>query len=235
MRQIAAISRTDAGRAIASAKDLGDFVARAQAIASLPELTDLFAATIAPLGYDGHLCVTLPPRSLPAPLFGDLPEVPRETLREFAADLDYPRVIACAMRHHLLVPVECWHDHPLCLMLRGVGGAPDRAALARLQGFCEVYATYGYPLLERQQDIATNAGLGIVQRRCLALVLTGHPDYEIADVLDLTPFSVRAHIDHAMDVLGTKSRAEAVATAARRGWLVGIREAPDAELKHIRQ
>jgi len=228
-----AAARSNAGTvdAIAPAATLGEFVTRAQAIATLPDLTDLFAATIASRRYDGHICIATPHTAGPVPLFGDLACIPRKALRALTPDLDQPHAIVHGGRHDLIVPVECWHDHPVHLILRGTGGAPNRDVLAGLHGLCEVYATYGYALFEQQRDVATASGLGIDQRRCLALVLTGHRDFEIADVLGLTPLSVRSHIDHAVLLLEAATRAQAVAVAARRGWLVGLEDAPDAGLK----
>ena len=209
-------------QAIAPRAGLAGFAAAARAADSLPALCAAFADAIAAEGFGAHCCLRTSPDAAPDILFGDGGAVSIAARSLLDKSHEYPVSFAADGRHHLLVPVECWQADALFVLITGRAAAPDRAAIARVHGLAEVHATYGYSLFERQQDIATSAGLGLVQRRCLALVLTGHRDVDIARLLDLTPLAVEGHLAQAMILLDADIRAQAVAIAARRGWLVGL-------------
>jgi len=57
------------------------------------------------------------------------------------------------------------------------------------------------------------------QRDVLARIARGESSGEIARALDLTPVTVRNHLQGAMDRLGVHSRLDAVLIAMRRGLL----------------
>ena len=201
---------------------MAGFAAAARAADSLPALSAAFAGAIAAEGYDTHCCLRASPDAAPEILFGDARSLSGAARHLVDESPEYPVPFAAGGHHDLLVPVQCWQADALFVLVAGRPDSPDRATIARVHGLAEVLATYGYSLFERQQDIATGAGLGLVQRRCLALILTGHRDVDIARLLDLTPLAVEGHLAQAMILLDADIRAQAVAIAARRGWLVGL-------------
>lgn len=199
-------------------RTMGEFHRLADKAASLSALGDTFAAMIFEMGFSGHCCISLT-RAGVEHQFGDIDLLPGNlsTLLSRAAK---------SGRHHvgdlLILPVESWHENALFLCMFGRGQPLDSRDSARLSGWAEVYASFASALLERAQDVPTADGLGLAQRQCLALVLVGRSDLDIANVLGITPLAVRGHIDDAAAKLNVASRAEAVSIAARRGWLAGI-------------
>jgi DNA-binding CsgD family transcriptional regulator len=197
---------------------MGALHMRARAAASLQELTGLFAASIAADGFRSHVCFGMDEDGRIAPLFGDANALP---VCAMGAD-------AKAIRPgHLLLSVESWHESDLFLGLGGRRASIDPALRASLKGRAEVYTTYGMALLEREEDVMTASGLGLAQRQCLARLLMGERDPQIAEALGITPLAVRGHIESATEFLSARSRAEAVSIAARRGWLAGISHDPE--------
>lgn len=192
---------------------MGALHVQAQAAESLEALTRIFAGSIAADGFRAHLCFGIGEHGAIAPLFGDAGTLPA------CAATD-----AGAMTNdgHMLLPLHCWHGADLFISLEGRRIPVGPALRASLAGRAEVYATYGMALLERERDVMTSSGLGLVQRQCLARLLTGERDPQIAAALGLTPLAVRGHIESAMKFLSARSRAEAVSIAARRGWLAGL-------------
>lgn len=199
-------------------RTMAEFHGVASGAQSLAELSEMFAAMIAEIGFSSHCCITVG-EDHADPRFGDVAYLPRTLLPL----LD--RVEACG-RHHaddiLILPVESWHEETLVLCLFGRRDSLDVRDAARLCGWAEVYATYGLALLESEGDIPTASGLGLVQRQCLAQSLMGLSDVDIADSLSLTPLTVRSYLDDAVVRLGVSTRSEAVSLAARRGWLASI-------------
>jgi DNA-binding CsgD family transcriptional regulator len=199
----------------------------AQAAQTLEELGDLFGASIASAGFTTHFCFGVAEDGAVAPLFGDADILPIRSLQgcDEHAPLD---LIAKAVRPgHLLLSVQSWHGEAMFVGLGGRRDPVDDALRASLLGRAEVFATYGLALLERERDIETNVGLGLDQRRCLAQILAGRRDPEIADMLGITPLAVRGHVSEAMDATGARSRAEVISFAARRGWLADLPREPD--------
>ena len=197
---------------------MGALHAHAQAAATLQDLTEIFAASIAAEGFHSHFCFGIGDDGEIAPLFGDAQSLPVRRA---------PGEAAMVRPGHLLLKLQCWHEGDLFLGLGGRRAPIGPALRASLQGRAEVYATYGIALLERERDVITGSGLGLTQRQCLARLLAGERDPQIADALGITPLAVRGHIESAMEFLAVRSRAEAVSLAARRGWLAGLGQEPE--------
>lgn len=193
--------------------DMPGLMAYAQSAENLDQLTTAFSGMIASRGFQTHLCVEIAVDGRLIPLFGDAAALPEIRDRGLAG-----------AANNLLLQVQSWHGGDLFLCLIGHDGPVESATVARLRGWAEVYATFGMALLERERDIPTGTGLGLVQRQCLAQLLIGRTDHEVATMLHLTPLTVRGHIESAIQRLGVDTRAEAISLAARRGWLAGIEQ-----------
>ena len=203
---------------------MADLHAYAQRAETLEQLGALFAASIARSGFTTHFCFEISAGGTIAPLFGDASALPIG-----AISANGPKSVAshAVRRGNLLLPVQSWHDSDLFVGLGGRRAPVESALRASLLGRAEVFATFGLALLERESDIPTGIGLGLAQRQCLAHLLMGRRDPEIAESLGLTPLAVRGHIDHAITLMGVQSRVEAVAFAARRGWLADLAREPE--------
>ena len=121
---------------------------------TLEELTGLFAGMIAERGFSEHLCIAITGDGTLAPLFGDTGAIsPRAVTEGLAADDPRRPFVAHGVKPgQLVLPVQCWHGGDLFLCLGGQSGTPDPALRASLQGWAEVYATFGVALLERSRD-----------------------------------------------------------------------------------
>jgi DNA-binding CsgD family transcriptional regulator len=69
--------------------------------------------------------------------------------------------------------------------------------------------------------LLTAATAVLTPRECEVLreVAEGRTNNEIADVLGLSPATVKTHLDHVFSKTGTEHRAAAVARALRQGWI----------------
>jgi DNA-binding CsgD family transcriptional regulator len=197
---------------------MGALHAYAQSATTLQDLTGIFAASIATDGFQSHFCFGIGEDGEISPLFGDAQSLP---VRRAAGET------AMIRPGHFLLTLRCWHEGDLFIGLGGRRAPVGPALRASLQGRAQVYATYGMALLERERDVMTGSGLGLAQRQCLARLLAGERDPQIAEALGITPLAVRGHIESAMKFLSARSRAEAVSLAARRGWLAGLGQEPD--------
>lgn len=206
-----ALLSTPPGTGRARPRTMGELMAFAQSADALDTLVEAFSAMIAELGFDAHLCLEIDDQGCPAPLFGTAARLP-----------DWPGTRRPGRHNDLALSVEGWHGRQTWLCLEGRDIVLDAATRARIQGWAEVYTSFATVLLERERDIPTGVGLGLVQRQCLAQLLLGRREHEIADMLGLTPLTIRGHVESAMAFLGVRSRAEAVSLAARRGWLAGL-------------
>src|SRR5262249_31239416 len=158
---------------------------RAEAAATLQELTGLFARMIAGEGFIRHVCLSIDETGSLEALFGDAAVLPA------AGAGGLPE-------GDLVVPAQCWHGGELYICLGGRGSPLDAGERASLRGRAEVYACYGLALFERERDFPTGTGLGFVQRQCLAQLLVGQGDAQIAGQLGISPLAVRGHIEQAM-------------------------------------
>lgn len=197
---------------------MGALHARAQTMETLEGLTEIFSESIATDGFQSHLCFGIGDAGQIEPLFGDARSL--SVRAPFDAN-------SWNRPGHLLLKLHGWYEGDLFISLDGRRVPIGPALRASLQGRSEVYATYGLSLLERERDVITASGLGLVQRQCLARLLTGERDPQIAEALGLTPLAIRGHIESAMKFLSARSRAEAVSIAARRGWLAGLDREPE--------
>lgn len=125
------------------------------------------------------------------------------------------------------IAVRSWDGARRFVTLGGRAASVGRSLAARLAGTAELYATFGVAMLQRESDVATSVGLGLAERQCLAQLLLGHGEGEIAAKLGIDPLAVAEHVRTATRTLGVATRAEAIALAARRGWLASIFAAAD--------
>lgn len=166
-------------------------------------LTDRLAETLAHEGVGGHLCVRLADGS-ETPLFGDRP-----ALFAKRRSAQVRRIVGgLGQREELQLLVEA-PATPL-----------TRAAEARLEGYAQLYLARAALLREKANDIATGCPLSLRQRVLLGRMLAGHPLARTADALGISVAAARSHLDDALPALGVATRAEAVAKAARCGWLI---------------
>jgi DNA-binding CsgD family transcriptional regulator len=166
-------------------------------------LTDRLAATLAHEGIGGHLCVRVA-EGADTPLFGDAPTL-------------FPRRHSPRVRRIAGPPGR---RDALDLLVAAPAAPLPRAAEARLQGYAELYLARAALLREKSGDLATGCPLSLRQRVILGRLLAGQPLARIAAALDISVEAARSHLEDALAALGAASRAEAVALAARRGWLV---------------
>lgn len=216
--------RTAACAAPIAAATMGDLMRYARTAPDLPSLSDMFARMVSADGVESHACFTLGKGGAPELLFGDASaltgaalRIALECVRANARFAD--RSDICGS---LILRTEHWHGMPLFVHLAGGVRTLARERRARLQGLTEVYSTFGIALLERESDVPTSVGLGLHQRHALALLLGGKHDHEIAEILEITPLALRGLLDSALDTIGVDTRAEAIAFAARRGWLASL-------------
>jgi DNA-binding CsgD family transcriptional regulator len=90
------------------------------------------------------------------------------------------------------------HHVALFLLQRGVEGRPERQARSRRAG----------QLTLREQE-------------SLRLVALGMTTSAAADRLGISPETVRTHVRNAMNKLGARTRAQAIAVAMREGEIPG--------------
>lgn len=199
-------------------RTMADFHMAASRTDEISALTAMFADMIAAMGITSHGCLAIVDDEAEL-RFGDAQALPHALHARLA---DTPLYAPRQEAGLVIIPVESWHEEDLYLCLFGRSEALGAADLARLHGWCEVYATYASALVERAADVPTASGLGLVQRQCLAQFLFGRSDIEIGDCLHLSPLAVRGHMEDAVSQLGAANRAEAVSLAARRGWLAGL-------------
>lgn len=192
-------------------RTMGELMVFAQSAETLDTLVEAFSAMIADLGFDAHLCLEIDDDGYPLPMFGTATRLP-----------DWPGTRRPGRHNDLALSVEGWHGRETWLCLEGRNVALDATTRAKIQGWAEVYTSFATALIERERDIPTGVGLGLAQRQCLAQLLLGRREHEIAELLGLTPLAIRGHIEGALTFLGVRSRTEAVSLAARRGWLAGL-------------
>lgn len=177
----------------------------------LERLTGFFAATIAEHGISGHFCAGRDDGGQLSPLFGDSPWLfAEDRFEDDLAEAHGP--CALAIRGAL-------GDNFLVALAPPARRLDDRTA-ARVRGFASLYVARGAVLHEKRADPTTSCGLSLCERVVLGRLLAGDSVLDIALRLDRSPAAIESHIADAMATLGTTDRADAIAFAARRGWLL---------------
>lgn len=144
------------------------------------------------------------------------------------------QLLAAAERQRALlgVPLHLYEDadHRRALATIHAALAPDQVSRSWSEGAAwDRPDALGFALLTASRsdaiERATLAGSGTQQRLSdremdvLKLVATGHTNREIAEVLVLSPRTVKRHMDNIFDKLAVSSRAAAATAAQRAGWL----------------
>lgn len=165
----------------------------------LGRLSALFGDLLAEQGAAGHFCVRRIDDGI-IPLFGDAPRL--------VGDGD-----AC------VVPADHVPEGACEMLL-----APEVAALApepraMLRGYATLVASRGALLAMKERTTATNCPLSLEQRMILARLLCGAPEIDIAAGLKMPVALILELVRDAVDALGARDRTEAIAAAARQGWL----------------
>ena len=163
-------------------------------------LVNLFAHALAEHGILGHFCLRKS-GAVFTPLVGDCPELLQTQGDCIRIETD-GRFLAGA-RMLLAQPVR-----PL-----------SPAHLARVRGYAELYAARALALQELADDVPTECGLSLRERYVLGRRLAGLAPVDVALEAKLTVATVGAAIDSAIEKLGVNTLPEAIAFAARRGWL----------------
>ena len=160
----------------------------------LDDLVVRFGAAIAEDGIDGHLCLIAGGAETHI-LFGDSP-----ALRDMVNGCD---ILATAGGPRLRLSRR-----------------PEDAAFARVRGFATLYLARALLLIEAGRTPITQTGLTLCERFILGRLLAGDCLLDIAVALDRSVACVQEMLARASDSLGAHSREEAIAIAARQGWLL---------------
>lgn len=181
----------------------------------LDRLTDRFAGALGEHGIAGHYCARRGESGRVVPLFGDSPALfGAEEARPFAGAVPAGPDGACAMT------IEGAPADPFEMRFSGPAEALDKAAVARLRGYATLYVARAVILQAKLSGPVTASGLTLCERFILGRILVGDKVIDIAGRLGQPVPTVLAEIADAMATLGVEDRADAVALAARRGWLV---------------
>jgi DNA-binding CsgD family transcriptional regulator len=130
-----------------------------------------------------------------------------------ALDADVPVLAMIGAERGLLRRLA---EHgPLALLDPDAGIDAMRAAAAAIAAGLAVWDPEGAPA--DGFDVAEGAPLSPREREVLDRVAAGFSNKVIARELELSPNTVKFHLQAAFDKLGVSSRAEAVAVAMRRG------------------
>jgi DNA-binding CsgD family transcriptional regulator len=162
-------------------------------------LVRLYADALLEDGIDGHFCL-LRQGEAETPLLGDRPDLIAS---------GQPLVIDCGApftgrTRMLLAPPR----DPL-----------TSDALARLRGYAELYGARALALRDLADDVPTGCGLTLRQRFVLGRRLAGLATIDIAAEAGLSVDLVAEVESAAVRELGAPDLPEAIAFAARRGWL----------------
>lgn len=115
----------------------------------------------------------------------------------------------------LLVPV--YRDKAMIALTSFAGYEPDTSLLARSMLQVLSYAAVERAFELRTADLPPPEAqiLSARETQCLRMVAQGHVDTEIGKTLEISPRTVRFHIDSAKTKLGVTTRIQAVAKALR--------------------
>lgn len=115
------------------------------------------------------------------------------------------------------------HDVTLVLQITANGDHPtepplDFSAIERLGG--QIHLDYARDLqMECRFTLAPTIQLTNREQEVLTLAAQGKTNREIADMLVVSPRTVKFHLDNVYSKLGVNSRTEAAVEALRHGWL----------------
>ena len=161
-------------------------------------LVELFAGALAEHGIEGHFCLTGAAASVP--VAGDAPALISDddvwTINVESGALPAARVL-------LARP-----NRPL-----------NKDGAARIRGYAQLFAARVLALQELADDVDTDCGLTLRERYVLGRRLAGLAPLDVAAEANLTIATVSEALDRAVEKLGAESLGEAIALAARRGWL----------------
>lgn len=115
----------------------------------------------------------------------------------------------------LMIPI--YRDKSLIALTSFGGYKPDTSIVARSMLQVLSYAAVERAFELRTADLPPPAAQLLTARetQCLRMVAQGHVDIEIGKALDISPRTVRFHIDSAKTKLGVTTRIQAVAKALR--------------------
>jgi DNA-binding CsgD family transcriptional regulator len=162
-------------------------------------LVTLFAGMLAEHGIAGHFCLRKTATTL-TPLVGDMPEL-------------------IAGRHNFFVDSDDTHFAGARVLLAEPDRVLTKEEMARVRGYAQLFAARALALQELADDVETECGLSLRERYVLGRRLAGLAPIDIANESGITVQTVSSAIDNAVARLGTQNQAEAIAFAARRGWL----------------
>lgn len=163
-------------------------------------LVVLFADALAEYGIPGHFCLKKNGAGF-VPLIGD-----------------DPNLIACVDQCIVVETDESFMGGTLVLL------APPEVPLSyehgvKLRGFAELYAARAIALQELADDVETQCGLTLRERYVLGRRLAGMPPVDIGIECGLSVATIGILAESAVGKLGCSTLAEAIALAARHGWL----------------
>ena len=160
-------------------------------------LVELFAGALAEHGIDGHFCLAGPALT---PVAGDMPRLinSNNAIRVEVAAGALPGAVVLLARP----------DRPLA-----------KDTCARVRGYAQLFAARVLALQELADDVDTECGLTLRERYVLGRRLAGLAPLDIAGEAKLSIATISESLDKAIEKLGAATLGEAIALAARRGWL----------------
>jgi len=162
-------------------------------------LVGLFADALTEHGIAGHFCLRKAGTAL-TPLMGDAPEL-------------------IAGPHGFAIDSDDMHFAGARVLLAEPSRALTKEESVRVRGYAQLFAARALALHELGDDVQTDCGLSLRERYVLGRRLAGLASIDIAIESGLSVQTVASAIDNAVARLGTRNQAEAIAFAARRGWL----------------
>ena len=162
-------------------------------------LVDLFSGALSEHGIQGHFCLARSGTAL-VPVAGDAPQLmsSKDALRVEVEANPLPGAVVMLGRP----------EHPL-----------TKDQCARIRGYAQLFAARVMALQELADDVDTDCGLTLRERFVLGRRLAGLAPLDIAAEANLSVLTVSEALDTAVRKLGVTTLGEAIALAARRGWL----------------
>lgn len=162
-------------------------------------LVRLFGDALAEEGIGGHFCL-LNSDAGETPMLGDAPEL-------------------IGSEHTIAIDCGAPFTQRTRMLLATPAAALAPETMTKLRGYAELYGARAVALCEIADDVATECGLTVKQRFVLGRRLAGLATIDIAAEADLSVASVCEIEEAAVRTLNAPSLADAIAFAARRGWL----------------